>query len=155
MKKFIVGMCILVGSTVVCLADQPTCTGDRHYDSAGNCVAVDPPTGKCSDASICECGTKCPDGQDCHPCEGTTSTTTTTLPLICDNCPPVTCLCEGNQPTVTVVMPCPEIKFPNYVFCRVVRKSKRHPNGVKCRTPKNPHSLWVPATDSVDGAQVG
>ena len=151
MKKFIVGMCFVIGSTVTCLADQPTCTGDRHYDTAGNCVAVDPPTtGKCSDGSTCDCGTKCPDQQDCRPCTGVTipTTTTTTLPGLI--CPLVSCLCKGNQPTTVVVDPCPPVQFPNYIFCRVVKVSRRHPNGLKCRSTKRPFSLWVPS--SVAGA---
>lgn len=144
MKKFILGMCFIVGATVVCRAEQPVCTGDRHYDTAGNCVSSDPP-GKCNDGSACTCPSKCADGQDCH-CDASVTTTTTTLPgnTACGECPATTCICNGAAPTVTVVDRCPPA--PQYVLCRAVKKSKKHPDGLKCKAPSHPHAVWVPVT---------
>jgi hypothetical protein len=151
--KLIVGMCFVIGSVAICRADQPQCTADRHYDGVACCPAIDPPPqgkGCAADNGPCSCpqgsttGT-CANGAVCMCDNGTT--TTTTLPGG-GVCPPVTCVCEGNQPTVTVVNPCPA--QPDYIPCRLVKK-----HGVvmvKCPKPNYHGRVLVPFSGSAVGA---
>lgn len=60
--RLFLAACFLVASTVVCLADQPACTGNRHYDGVGCCPAVDPPS---TTTTTLDPG--CPDPPPCQP----------------------------------------------------------------------------------------
>jgi hypothetical protein len=72
----IAATCFFVGSVLLCKAEMPTCTGDRHYDGVACCPVVDPPSDP---------------------------TTTTTLPDTA-SCPPVTCVCNDvDKPTTVIV----------------------------------------------------
>ena len=121
--KFGAIVCFLVGTTIVCKADQPACTGDRHYDGVACCpYIVDPPT---------------------------TTTTLVNDPSTC-TCPDVVCQCgtgETVNNTVVTVNRCPE--FPLFASCR--RHKKFHKGDVefkgafyRCPRPGVPHRFIVP-----------
>lgn len=100
-------------------AEQPECTGDRHYDGVA-CCPVPPTTPTTLPPQ--ECPTACPDPGPCLP---------------------VTCTCESTQ-TVVEVARCPEIPAaPNYVPCR-----KRKDGTFKCPRPRAPRRLLMPEKDA-------
>lgn len=79
-------VCFIIGTTVVCKAGQPVCTGDRHYDGVACCPVVDPPP----------------------PVDATTTTTTLPGDPQAASCPTV--VCGG---TTVNVAPCvPSIYIP-------------------------------------------
>jgi hypothetical protein len=138
-KRFLMGVliaCVIVGGRLVCTAEQPTCTGDRHYDGVG-CCPVDPPNPP--------------------------PVTTTTLPEGCDTCcptpPPCPVVnCDGPDTTnvynVTVNR-CPSVVFPKYAPCRERQPgSKRHNGDVyyqgayyKCPRGETPHRYFIPLVE--------
>jgi hypothetical protein len=135
-----VALAVVIGAAVFFFtraahADQPVCTGDRHYDGVACCPVVDPP--------------------------GDPTTTTTTLP---PPCPPVVCQCDDpNNADVTcpptrvvnvTVNRCPEVKFPRFAVCRQRINGKARSGDVifngkpyKCPRPLTPHRYMIPLSN--------
>jgi len=102
-------------------AEQPECTGDRHYDGVGCCPSVETTT------------TTLPgDVSECPSCP---------LPA---PCPTVTCN-DGADGTTTIVEVdrCPEYNAPNYIPCRRTKSGK-----LKCPRPRAPRRVLVPQSAS-------
>jgi hypothetical protein len=118
MKSFIVAVCFFAVSSaaVICRADAPVCTGDRHYDGVACCPAV----------------------------SDTTTTTLPTDPRVdCPDpapCPTVECQCgEGTTVNNVTVNRCPTVVFPYYMRCRKDAKGHEH-----CPIKDHPHRFFKP-----------
>lgn len=106
-------------------ADQPICTGDRHYDGVACCLPDPSETTTTTTLPDDDAG-KCPD-----------------VPA-CPACPSVNCG-DGTTNTYTItVNRCPEYAAPRYVPCRRVKVSTKHPNGLVCPRKATPHRVLVP-----------
>jgi len=98
--------CLLIAGVKVCSAEQPVCTGDRHYDGVACCPMVDPPATTTTTIVQLPPSDGCPAG--CIDVED--------IPA----CPPVTC---DNGDTTNVmyvtVNRCPAVSFPKYAPCKM------------------------------------
>jgi hypothetical protein len=130
MRPFLIGFCFFVGSTLVCRADQPPCTGDRHEGCAATTTTTlpgDPPSDACP--AGCISVTDIPSCPDVN-CGGGDSTT--------------------NNVTVTVNR-CPDVKFPRYAPCFQRPRGRARKTDVlfqgrayKCPRPATPHRFFIP-----------
>lgn len=131
MKRLLASLffCFFVGNTLICRADQPACTGDRHYDGVACCPAT---TTSTTLPSKEECPTLvCPEPQPCQP-------------VVCQ---------DGADGTTTVVEVdrCPEVKFPAYVPCKSRPKGKAREGDIivngrafKCPRKSTPNRYFIP-----------
>lgn len=114
------GAILAVLTIVACLftlahAEQPVCTGDRHYDGVACCPYVDETTTTTTLAPRVECPDPAP-------------------------CPTVTCECgDGTTVNNVTVNRCPDVVFPRYQPCGVDHKGREH-----CAIRSRPHRVLKP-----------
>ena len=157
MKRFLTILCMVaIFVATPALATQPECTGDRHYDEAGQCCPVvttttlpDTPVA-CPDPPPCPtvvCSPDaCVDGTCVNGSTGTDGTGTCATNADCT----VGDTTTVNNVTVTVNR-CPEVKFPIYAPCRSRKNGTARVgdviiNGVAYKCPRRltPHRYFVP-----------
>lgn len=120
MRKTILALCYLVGSVLVCTADQPVCVGNRHYDGVACCYSEETTT------------TTLPENDGCP---------TVVCPEI-PACPTVNCG-DGSTTTYNVVVNrCPSYPAPAYY--KPCKKTKHH--GIVCPAPGHPHRVFMPSS---------
>src|SRR6266478_1455850 len=131
MRNFIIALCFMVASVVVCRATQPECTGDRHYDGVACCEVPETTTTTLPTPDV---DPSCP---EIPPC-----------PAI-PPCPSVSCG-DGTTYNVTVNR-CPSVVFPRYAPCRARRGNKARAGDVifqgrayKCPRNATPFRNFIP-----------
>jgi hypothetical protein len=145
MKKFVLGVCFLVGSVLLCSANNGTGSEKfcaRHcseYVGSVTTTTIDPP-GDTTTTTLPTCGNgQCPDSCAFSCVDEATG--------ICN----VNCATEQSlearynallRHLTEVQITC--AKHPYYHPCRVVTPTAKYPSGLKCPHPATPHRVLVP-----------
>ena len=98
MRSIILAIALAFGLSGTAYATQPECTGDRHYDEAGQCCPVVTQPEECPPVA-------CPDPAPCQP---------------------VTCECkDGDDGVCATSVTCERQDAPVYVICNGPHKKPR------------------------------